>query len=307
MPNDGIRTGESEHMATFDLHFHTNIHRMPERNKRLRLRKIARYLKHLDLDYLACTEHAYKKPLEAYDRLAEATADLPLQIIPGVEGISSEGIDILFLYPTREALARALAEYRTFSWSVRDVGTICRETGAISIVPHPFHMGRTSAGNILSRRAYHRLLSMADYVEIHNGSAMNVDNRINAARAQNYFPQTQAKLDKTLNLPSEDRGFGLGWAVSSDAHYPGEQFVVGRTDQEPRPDENVFDFLKQRVRFTPHLLEQPDRRALADNFRLLRDFQCVMKEALVKECIKTRNWSHAMAALCVSWGMFKPF
>jgi len=298
---------ESENMATFDLHFHTNIHRMPERNKRARLRKIARYLKHLDLDYLASTEHAYKKPLEAYDRLVEATADLPVRIIPGVEGISSEGIDIIFLYRSREALADALDTYATFSWSVRDVAAICRATDAISIVPHPFHMGRTSAGNILSRRAYHRLLGMADYVEIHNGSALNVDNRISAARVQNCFRQTQAKLDKTLNLPYEDRGFGMGWAVSSDAHYPGEQFVVGKTEQELRPDADVFDFLKQKVRFTPHLLEQPDSRALDDNFRLLRDFQCVLKEGLVKECIKTRNWSQAMVALCVSWGMLRPF
>jgi len=294
-------------MATFDLHFHTNIHRLPERNKRLRLRKIGQYLRHIGLDYLASTEHSYKKPLEAYERLAEAAADLPTEIIPGVESVSSEGIDIIFLYRTADELKHALAEHPTFRWSVRDVGAICRATGAISIVPHPFHMGRTSAGNILSRRAYHRLLSMADYVEIHNGSALNVDRRLAAARAQHCFKQTQAKLDKTLNLPLEERGFGLGWAVSSDAHYPGEQFVVGATDLAPLPGQDVFDFLKQRVRFTPHLLEQPGLREPDGNFRLLRNFQCVLREGLVKECIKTRNWTQAMAALCVSCGLLRPF
>ena len=293
-------------MATFDLHFHTNIHRMPERNKRLRLRKIGRYLKGIDLDYLASTEHSYKKPLEAYERLVEATADLPTEVIPGVEAVSCEGIDIIFLYRTGEDLARGLGHCPTFRWSVRDVGAICRDTGAVSIVPHPFHMGRTSAGNILSRRAYHRLLSMADYVEIHNGSALNMDRRLGAARARNYFKQTQAKLDKTLNLPMEERGFGLGWAVSSDAHYPGEQFVVGEADLNLAPGQDVFDFLRQRVRFTPHLLEQPGSEP-DGNIRLLLNLQCVLKEGLVKECIKTRNWTQAMAALCVSCGLLRPF
>ena len=293
-------------MATFDLHFHTNIHRMPERNKRLRLRKIGRYLKGIGLDYLASTEHSYKKPLEAYERLAEATADLPTRVIPGVEAVSSEGIDIIFLYRTGEDLARGIGHCPTFRWSVRDVKAICRDTGAVSVVPHPFHMGRTSAGNILSRRAYHRLLSMADYVEIHNGSALNMDRRLAAARAQNYFKQTQAKLDKTLNLPMEERGFGLGWAVSSDAHYPGEQFVVGEADLNLAPGQDVFDFLKQRVRFTPHLLEQPGSEP-DGNIRLLLNLQCVLKEGLVKECIKTRNWTQAMAALCVSCGLLRPF
>ena len=293
-------------MATFDLHFHTNIHRMPERNKRLRLRKIGRYLKGIGLDYLASTEHSYKKPLEAYERLAEATADLPTRVIPGVEAVSSEGIDIIFLYRTGEDLAQGLGHCPTFRWSVRDVGALCRDTGAVSVVPHPFHMGRTSAGNILSRRAYHRLLSMADYVEIHNGSALNMDRRLAAARAQNYFKQTQAKLDKTLNLPMEERGFGLGWAVSSDAHYPGEQFVVGAADLNLAPGQDVFDFLRQRVRFTPHLLEQPGSEP-DGNIRLLLNLQCVLKEGLVKECIKTRNWTQAMAALCVSCGLLRPF
>ena len=294
-------------MAIFDLHFHTNIHRMPERNKRLRLRKIAWYLEHLELDYLASTEHSYKKPLEAYRRLAEATAHLDVEIIPGVEAVSCEGIDIIFLYRTGDQLAWALDQYQTFRWSVRDVGAISRDTGAISIVPHPFHMGRSSAGNILSRRAYRRLLSVSDYVEIHNGSAMKMDDRLSTSRARNCFRQTQTKLDMTLNLPMEERGDGLGWAVSSDAHYPGEQFMAGHADFSPAPGEGVFDFLKQRVRFDPLLLKQPDARKLDRNVRLLRDFQCVLKEGLVKECIKTRNWTQAMTALCVYYGLLKPF
>ncbi len=280
---------------------------MPERNKRLRLKKIGWYLKHLGLDYLASTEHSYKKPLEAYRRLAEIAADLDTEIIPGVEAVSSEGIDIIFLYRTEEHLQWALSQHQTFRWSVRDVGAICRDTDAIAIVPHPFHMGRTSAGNILSTRAYNRLLSMADYVEIHNGSALNMDKRLSLSCARGCFKQTRAKLDKTLNLPLEARGHGLGWAVSSDAHYPGEQLMVGFTENAPGLDEAVFDFLKQRIRFVPHLLKQPEVRELGRNVKLLRDFQCVFKEGLVKECIKTKNWTQATTALCLSCGLLKPF
>lgn len=293
-------------MPTFDLHFHANIHKMPERNKRIRLLKIRQHLKRYGLNYLASTEHSYKQPLEAYQRLAEVCADIETTVIPGVEAVSSEGIDIIYLYRDESHLASALKQYKTLGWSIRDVAHIAQETDAITVIPHPFHIGRTSAGNILSSRAYDQLLTQADYVEIHNGSALTMDERLSVSAVRNQFPLTQEKLDRTIDLPSEHRGSGLGWAVSSDAHYPGEQYIVGETDVPMPATQHPFDFLRQRIRFAPHLLTQPSTNNLTNNFRLLRSLQGVLKEGLIKECLKTQGRAQALMAACIYYGFYIP-
>ncbi len=294
-------------MLTFDLHFHANIHRMPARIKHLRLQKIQWYLKRFELDFLASTEHSYKKPLEAYQRLAEVAADLRTEIIPGVESVSSEGIDIIYLFSNEDHLRWALGQFRTFEWSARDVATIAADTGALTVVPHPFHLGRTSAGNVLSRSGYDDLLSMSDYVEIHNGSALTMDSRLAASRAGQLFGKTRHRLDRTLDLPMEDRGEGLGWAISSDAHYPGEQFIVGQTDRVMRPGESVLEFLGRRVRFTPHVLTQPSTDTSVNSLRLLRSLQGVLKEGLVKRCLKTSERTRSALAMGISSVVFHTF
>lgn len=292
-------------MLTFDLHFHANIHRMPERSKTLRLQKLRWHMQRSGIDYIASTEHAYKRPLEAYQRLSEAARGLKTEILPGVEAVSAEGIDVIFLYPSEDDLKRGLEDLQTFRWSALDMGRIAADTGALTIVPHPFHIGKSSAGNILSRRAYKQLLRMADYIEIHNGSALNVERRLSRSRAKFIFKKARVKLDKTLNLPLKDRGDGLGWAVSSDAHYPGEQYLVGRTDREIAPDEDVFGFLKQRIRFDYQEVSTLEEDPLMSSTHLLRSFQGVLKEGLVKEYVKTKGRAGTLAALGLYYGLFQ--
>lgn len=292
-------------MPTFDLHFHANIHRLPKRNKLSRLKKIRRNMKKSRVDYVASTEHSYKKPLEAYQRLSDVAQGIETKIIPGVESVSAEGVDIIYLYRSEDHLKRGLKELQTFRWTVRDVASICRDTEAISIIPHPFHIGKSSAGNILSRRAYQQLLKMSDYVEIHNGSALVIDKRLSESRAKQFFKRTQVKLDKTLNLPMKDRGKGLGWAVSSDAHYPGEQYVVGTTRERLSLDKDVFDFLKRRIRFDFQPVGQVADERLKNDVNLLRSFQGVLKEGLIKESLRTLGRARALTAFSLSLGFFQ--
>ena len=291
-------------MLTFDLHFHANIHRMPRRNKLIRLQKIRWHLKRAGIDYVASTEHSYKKPFEAYQRLADIARGLCTEIIPGVEGVSSEGIDVIFLYRTGDDLRRALKQVQTFRWSARDVARIAEDTDAVTIVPHPFHIGKSSAGNLLSRRAYLQLLKMSDYVEIHNGSALAVERRLSRSRVRTFFKEARVKLDKTLNLPSEDRGENLGWAISSDAHYPGEQYIVGKTDLDMMPGEDVHDFLKGRIRFEYQSVLELSESPIRANTRLLRSFQGVIKEGLIKEYLRTVSRARLLAVLGMYYGIF---
>lgn len=277
---------------------------MPRRNKLIRLQKIRWHMKRAGIDYVASTEHSYKKPLEAYWRLDEACQGLGTEIIPGVEGVSAEGVDVIFLYRTGDDLRRALGSLQTFRWSVRDVARIAGDTDAVTIVPHPFHIGKSSAGNILSGRGYQQLLRMCDYVEIHNGSALAVERRLSRSRVKTLFKEARLKLDKTLDLPMEDRGEGLGWAISSDAHYPGEQYIVGKTDLDMEPGEDAIDFLRRRVRFEYQSVLELVESPIRSNTRLLRSFQGAIKEGLIKEYLRTVGRARLLVALGMYYGIF---
>lgn len=275
-------------MLTFDLHYHANIHQLPRIQRRLRLRSIARALHANGLDYLASTEHSYKKPLDAYLYLAETLENAHTRVIPGVEAVTSEGIDIIYLFRDEEQMRLAGREIVSFKRSVLDVKRIAQATGAVSILPHPFHICRSAAGNVLCRRSYNALLRSCDYVEIHNGSALTMEQRLSASMTLPLFRKTAEKLRRTIDLPMKDRGRNAGWAVGSDAHYPGEQFVVGSTVAPLQPDEDVHDFLRRRIRFQPYVLRQPATDNSVNNYRLLRSLQSALKEGARKELIRAR-------------------
>jgi hypothetical protein len=293
-------------MLTFDLHYHANVHQMPGMQRRVRLRNIAQTVSAHGLDYLASTEHCYKKPLEAYLHLADALSAGSTVVIPGMESVTSEGIDIIYLFRDEEQLRHAVEEVPSFRRSVRDVKSIADATGAVVSIPHPFHICRSAAGNVLCRRAYAKLLRASDYVEIHNGSALTFDKRLSASCTRPLFKKTMSRLQRTIDLPMRDRGRGLGWAVGSDAHYPGEQYIVGRTDAVMYPHEDAFAFLQRRIRFSPYVLRQPATENSINNYRLLRSLQSTFKEGARKEYIKARARAMVMAAAVLRIGVYPP-
>jgi len=269
-------------MTTFDLHFHANVHGLKRSSKARRMLRHVEFLKSHPLDHLASTEHSYKNPLEAYQRLADSTAQLPVNIIPGVESVSSEGIDVIFLYRTEDDLRRALDETPSFRWSVRDVKSIRRNTGGLCVIPHPFHISKTAAGSNLSRRSYKLLLNNADYIEVHNGSALHLDRRLKRSCTRPLFPRTLEKMRWTLDLPMSQRGRNLGWAIGSDAHFPGEQYVVGKTRLDPRSGEDAFDFLSRRLQLEQTPLMPMGQTNMAHNYSLVRAGVSTLMEGALK-------------------------
>lgn len=289
-------------MTTFDLHFHANIHGLKRSSKARRMLRHVEFLKSHPLDYLASTEHSYKNPLEAYRRLADSTASISTTVIPGVESVSSEGVDIIFLYRTEGDLISALRDVKSFAWSVRDVKAIRRDTGALAIVPHPFHISNTAAGNNLSKRAYRLLLNNVDYIEVHNGSAVQLEKRIQRSCTKPLFPKTLQRMEWTLDLPMEQRGKGLGWSVGSDAHFPGEQYVVGKTDATLRSGEDVFDFLSRRIPFEQAPLMPAAETNIGNNFSLVRSLYSTICEGSLKRCKKI--YRHAPTLAQATLGCF---
>ncbi|OQY51416.1 MAG: hypothetical protein B6247_19350 [Candidatus Parabeggiatoa sp. nov. 2] len=248
-------------MLKFDLHYHANIFRLSPDKIRTRMEQHKQSIQKSEIDFIASTEHAYKDPLTAYLYLKEAVNDLETAVIPGIEALTKEGIDIIFLYTDEESLRLA----------------------GLMIVPHPRTPGHTGAANKLSEKDYQTLLSQADYVEIHNGASVLLRQLFQKKYLRPLVPSVlRKKVEDTFELPEKYRGVNLGWAVSSDAHYPKDQVYVGGTHFDITAPETYFEFLKRRIRFEPHQVSSSPSMIPT----LLKNGLCVFLEALLKKHYK---------------------
>ena len=278
-------------MRTFDLHYHANVFRSSRSNRRNRLAGHRKTLRDNAIDFVASTEHGYKGPMDAYLSLSAATEDIDTFIIPGVEAISSEGADIIFLFRTEDHLRNGLKALTPFAWSVWDSGALGRDLGAITIIPHPLTPGRSGIVTVAGEMGLSRLLAECDYVEAHNGSSILLLNafsrkkkketaRLQFLRRREFY----RKIAYTFELPKHFQTEDIGLAVSSDAHFPGQQLIVGGIEVEESPDFDWFEFLKQRVRFAWYATDLMSRknRPVVRYAELTRAAFCVLGESIRK-------------------------
>lgn len=278
-----------------DMHYHANIHRSSQRVRSKKERQIRAVLKERNLDCLTSTEHSYKDPLQAYHFLLRTTDDLPISILPGVEAVTAEGIDILFYFRDEDHLIAGIKELTAYKRSHRDVGNISRDLGAISGIPHPFYISKTSAGRVLSAINFYRLLGEVDYIEIHNSSALTVLSRLRGSRTQPYINRTMERLRHTVNLPQALRGSGLGWAIGSDAHFPEDQFVVGESTGVKPIEQHFFDFLQSRVRFSQYnFMNAPEGKRDHRNF-LAKNCRSALQEGILKRYLRATGKTIALS------------
>lgn len=278
---------------TFDLHYHTNVHRLPRSQRLRRLEQHNACLKRTGVDYVASTEHAYKDPFDAYLYLREATEDLPVTIIPAVEAICEEGVDIIYLYRSEDDLRAALRAMPPFSWKARDINKWRDDTGAVNIIPHPFTPGKTGLANVLGREVFMDVQAGADYVEIHNGLSLHFLE--NGWKRKNGFAipdKMDESVRNTFRLPGKYRLEDTGWAVSSDAHFPQHQRIVGGIDLEEQAADAArqdwFGFLKQRHRFAKTTVHNEEQTRWVKLWHMLQSSGCTMGEAVEKQVQRRR-------------------
>jgi hypothetical protein len=235
------------------------------------------------LDIIASTEHVYKNALEAYLFLRGAIEDLPVAVIPGVEWISAEKVEIIFLFDCESSLKNALKILTPFGRSVWDLPELRKDTGGLSVIPHPFTPGKTGAATNLGIDAFQRLLKSADYVEIHNGIARQFEEILFFNLLKPAFPALRRKLEYTDNLPERYRPDEIGWSVGSDAHFPWELTSAGVSENIDRED--WFERLRERIHFTKTDLPF-QKRPSARLKRNISNMLNVMDEARIKRRLR---------------------
>jgi hypothetical protein len=262
-----------------DLHFHLNIYRCRKDNLKMLLEEYRLAIEKSNLRFLASTEHIYKEPLTSYLHLSDLCQDLQVVIIPGLEWISREGIEVLFWLETQEDLESALRTLKPFSHSIWETSKLKEDLGAVCCIPHPFTPGKTGAARNLGPKGFELLLDQADYVEKHNG----IGRQFADFSLYNHFscllPRMRRTVELTASLPCEYCRPGLGWSVGSDAHFPGELYLAGQ--HEAMACSDWFAALKARLHFNK--VDLPTHRPRSGHFRRnWSSLVSVMDEALMK-------------------------
>nr|WP_320143001.1 hypothetical protein [uncultured Cohaesibacter sp.] len=251
---------EPDKNYAIDTHFHANVFRRPHTKRRRIAAQLSRYTTHLD--GLCSTEHAYKKPLEAYDFLCEMVGHygLELTIVAGVENISREGVEVIQLFDSRAALASSLKEFPAFSWSIHDALDM-QSPDCVTILPHPFSPSGTGIVSGIGFDRACQLLSHFDYIEMSNGSFLEVP--------LDALPRTKFKeqVEKTTQFPEELMPCGVGRSFGSDAHRPEDINLFSTLTKGY--DESVFQALTMRQNLKPILRTIAEFRAVGKISRSL--------------------------------------
>jgi len=274
-------------MVTFDLHYHANIDFSSKTAINECLRKQHKCLMKTNIDYIASTEHVYKKPLETFLYFSDITNDLHTTIIPGVEWISKEGIDIIFLFDSENSFRYALKYLKPFSASIWDIQKLQKETNSITIIPHPFTPGRTGAAIILGEEMFIRLLKKVDYVEIHNGLCLIFMGFKFLQRKPFVLTSKMKQILYTFDLPLQFKLDHLGWSIGSDSHFPGEQRIVGSFDAVNKC-ESWFALLSERVHFIPFNIPNSLCSETNKLKQIIMNGKSVINEAVIKYVLRNK-------------------
>lgn len=197
--------------VTIDSHFHANINHLPAAQRRAKAKRFAPAVAHLDI--LCSTEHAYRNPLEAYDFLCEAAAasGSKTKIVAGVENISSEGVEVIFLAKDRASLIKLIAAFPPFDWSIHNSDQAA-EHECITILPHAFSPSTTGIVNNIGIEKALPLLSAYDFIEANNGGFYGLDPKRLPAKG------LRDNIVNTANFPKSLLDDGVKYSVGSDAH-----------------------------------------------------------------------------------------
>lgn len=232
-PNTMTRAERSTHSSTrgkvrIDTHFHANITYLPPSSREKKARTIVPALSHLDV--LCSTEHIYKDPLLAYDFLCYAKEKYlgDFEVIPGIENISKEGVELIFLASNRDHLTEILRKLPAFKWSIFDTELI-RSASAITIVPHPFSPSKTGIVTTIGEKRALELMEDHHYIEVCNGAFLN--------RIYKYIPHKKLNrsIYRTAKFPDHLLHDKMRGSIGSDAHQATDISCYGEIDN--------FDFL----------------------------------------------------------------
>ncbi|MEM7012831.1 MAG: hypothetical protein AAF585_15255 [Verrucomicrobiota bacterium] len=211
-----------------DYHFHPNFN-FRAKQKRIiqRCERIWNAFELAELDVVICSEHAWKRPADSWHLLMKHKPKYARTILlPGVEVLTSEGIDIVVFghCPSWYADTHLNECLEPFSTPLEQViNRVTAANDATGFIPHPYTAGKTGVIKHYGREGSRDLAARLGAIETSNNAFADTltftDNLIGEV-----FKKTQRKMVLTQQIDDEfSDDLDLDFvAVGSDAHCPKE-------------------------------------------------------------------------------------
>lgn len=207
-------------MIKVDYHFHPNFTYFSSFLTKKRALKLWDKFTIESLDFVVCTEHVFRRPLKAYQNMVKyRPLDHNTILLPGVEYITSEGIDLIVFskYPSK---VFGIQELLTpFLLTVEEVFNLVKNDSELRmIVPHPSTPSSTGILRVMDLKKLNKLHFEGVLLESSNYSFLYLNFILKKLRLNFLLKKLNFLIENTLDF--EDNGHLKKYikVFASDAH-----------------------------------------------------------------------------------------
>ncbi|EKD76105.1 MAG: hypothetical protein ACD_43C00224G0002 [uncultured bacterium] len=205
-----------------DYHFHPNLS-TNDLSARRRCREIWRRFAEMNLAAVIITEHVFKNPERAYRLLnEERPASAKTFIFPGLEALTSEGIDIIIMAPD----TTLFYHQKLMVPKQLDVLNMARyvknSPHLVGSIAHPSTFGNSSCEYQIGKAKTIEAIRIIGGAEISNAYAKGLKWFFDTFRVRYIFPKKRAAMNLANALPEDFYKYPevTLYTGGSDAHLP---------------------------------------------------------------------------------------
>ncbi len=201
-----------------DCHFHPNFSFLNYKGIQKKSKKIFEKFNQHKIDAVIVTEHVFKKPYQAFQKLKQnQPSNSKTLLIPGVEAVTREGIDVI-VFSACEYVYTQKDIMKTWGLPITNLlEKVANDPRLNAIVPHPFLASSQGIIKNLGLDEFKKLLPKIDLVEKHNAcfnSLIDSLQQINIKKIFNPLIDSLKKTQTAHNLLDTHLFTG-----GSDAHH----------------------------------------------------------------------------------------
>lgn len=203
-----------------DCHFHPNFSFFSKFLIKSKAKKIFKQFTKHKLDAVIVTEHVFKKPYQSFKRLKQLQPkDSKTMLIPGVEAVTKEGIDVI-VFSATEYIYEKKEIMTTWCLSIKDLlQQVAKDKNLHAIIPHPFLPNQQGLFKAIGYKEAKNILKEIKLFEKHNDCFTPLIDFLHSTKIEKLMPSLKAKLKKVHTSPNL-KGVNALFTGGSDAHHP---------------------------------------------------------------------------------------
>ncbi|MFA6523510.1 MAG: hypothetical protein WCS85_04045 [Candidatus Peribacteraceae bacterium] len=208
-------------MLRVDCHFHPNFaFFLPEAVRRWQAKRIWKAFQKRKLDCVFISEHAYKHPARSFGTLERYRPnDATTVIIPAVEALTKEGIDVIVF--SRDTHVYAQRDILTpFGLPIRKlIDRVRRDPRLHGVIPHPYAPSETGFLRFRTATELRKDERTLHFAEKYNGALQSLEALLVQLRLAHLLRRFNLRIRHTLTCPAQAVPAGIIALGGSDAHH----------------------------------------------------------------------------------------